>query len=146
MKLLSAYDDGKYIYWCALPAEMHTILFIYGTWLSFGTCIKISCSLSLDFYACLFDWGGVGNKASATVQPFRLLHLDIHPEAVRTIEDALHLFSAPESLEGYRTSTTGKVISFLSMVFVVGFWLLVHFLWNIKCCWVVNESARSVTL
>ncbi|KAK4841999.1 hypothetical protein QYF36_014034 [Acer negundo] len=49
-----------------------------------------------------------GNKASATVQPFLLLHLDIHPETVRTIEDALHLFSAPEDLEGYRTSTTGK--------------------------------------
>ncbi|KAK2636942.1 hypothetical protein Ddye_031734 [Dipteronia dyeriana] len=49
-----------------------------------------------------------GNKASATVQPFLLLHLDIYPETVRTIEDALHLFSAPEDLEGYRTSTTGK--------------------------------------
>ncbi|KAK3223836.1 hypothetical protein Dsin_010861 [Dipteronia sinensis] len=49
-----------------------------------------------------------GNKASATVQPFLLLHLDIYPETVQTIEDALHLFSAPEDLEGYRTSTTGK--------------------------------------
>ncbi|KAJ4840292.1 hypothetical protein Tsubulata_023416 [Turnera subulata] len=48
-----------------------------------------------------------GHK-SATVQPFLLLHLDIYPEAVRTIEDALHLFSAPENLEGYRTSGTGK--------------------------------------
>ncbi|KFK29672.1 hypothetical protein AALP_AA7G163700 [Arabis alpina] len=49
-----------------------------------------------------------GSKASATVQPYLLLHLDIHPEAVRTIEDALHLFSAPEELEGYRASVTGK--------------------------------------
>lgn len=49
-----------------------------------------------------------GNKASATVQPYMLLHLDIYSETVRTIEDALHLFSAPEDLEGYRTSATGK--------------------------------------
>ncbi|KAJ0976138.1 hypothetical protein J5N97_018103 [Dioscorea zingiberensis] len=45
-----------------------------------------------------------GNKASATVQPYLLLHLDIHSESVNTIEDALHLFSAPEALEGYKTS------------------------------------------
>ncbi|KAE8686349.1 Ubiquitin carboxyl-terminal hydrolase 24 [Hibiscus syriacus] len=49
-----------------------------------------------------------GNKPSATVQPYLLLHLDIHPDAVHTIEDALHLFSAPEYLEGYRASTAGK--------------------------------------
>ncbi|KAF3943714.1 hypothetical protein CMV_029752 [Castanea mollissima] len=49
-----------------------------------------------------------GKKPSATVQPFLLLHLDIYPEAVRTIEDALHLFAVPESLEGYRASATGK--------------------------------------
>ncbi|XP_010557845.1 PREDICTED: ubiquitin carboxyl-terminal hydrolase 24-like [Tarenaya hassleriana] len=49
-----------------------------------------------------------GNKDSATVQPYLLLHLDIHPEAVCTIEDALHLFSAQEDLEGYRASVTGK--------------------------------------
>ncbi|KAG8079483.1 hypothetical protein GUJ93_ZPchr0007g5813 [Zizania palustris] len=45
-----------------------------------------------------------GNKASVTIQPFRLLHLDIFPDAVQTLDDALHLFSAPESLEGYRTA------------------------------------------
>ncbi|KAE9620198.1 putative ubiquitinyl hydrolase 1 [Lupinus albus] len=49
-----------------------------------------------------------GNKASATVQPCLLLHLDIHSDAVHTIEDALHLFSTPETIEGYRTSLAGK--------------------------------------
>jgi len=45
-----------------------------------------------------------GNRASAFNQPFLLLHLDIFPDAVQTVEDALHLFSTPESLEGYRTA------------------------------------------
>uniref|UniRef100_J3MNS5 Ubiquitin carboxyl-terminal hydrolase n=1 Tax=Oryza brachyantha TaxID=4533 RepID=J3MNS5_ORYBR len=45
-----------------------------------------------------------GNKASVTVQPFRLIHLDIFPDAVHTLDDALRLFAAPESLEGYRTA------------------------------------------
>ncbi|KAK4382946.1 Ubiquitin carboxyl-terminal hydrolase 24 [Sesamum angolense] len=49
-----------------------------------------------------------GNKASATVQPFLLLHLDISHEVIRTIEDALHLFSAPETLDEYRASSAGK--------------------------------------
>ncbi|KAJ3691663.1 hypothetical protein LUZ61_020827 [Rhynchospora tenuis] len=46
-----------------------------------------------------------GNKASATVQPFLLLHLDIFPDVIHTIEDALRFFSAPETLEGYRTAS-----------------------------------------
>ncbi|XP_010447647.1 PREDICTED: ubiquitin carboxyl-terminal hydrolase 24 [Camelina sativa] len=49
-----------------------------------------------------------GSKASATVQPYLLLHLDIHPEGVLRIEEALQLFSAQEDLEGYRASVTGK--------------------------------------
>nr|XP_016465438.1 PREDICTED: ubiquitin carboxyl-terminal hydrolase 24-like [Nicotiana tabacum] len=49
-----------------------------------------------------------GNKASATVQPFLLLHLNIFPEPICSIEDALRMFSAPEALEGYRTSAAGK--------------------------------------
>lgn len=45
-----------------------------------------------------------GNKASATIQPFTLLQLDILPDAVHTVEDAFRLFASPESLEGYRIS------------------------------------------
>ncbi|XP_059665342.1 ubiquitin carboxyl-terminal hydrolase 24-like isoform X2 [Cornus florida] len=49
-----------------------------------------------------------GSKASATIQPFLLLHLNISPDPICSIEDALRLFSAPETLEGYRTSAAGK--------------------------------------
>ncbi|CAH9122960.1 unnamed protein product [Cuscuta epithymum] len=49
-----------------------------------------------------------GSRDSATVQPFLLLHLDIFHEAVHTIQDALRLFSAPETLDEYQASVTGK--------------------------------------
>ncbi|KAH8959219.1 hypothetical protein BDL97_06G067900 [Sphagnum fallax] len=48
-----------------------------------------------------------GNKASATVQPFLVMHLDILPDAIHSVEDALKFFAAPESLEGYKP-TSGK--------------------------------------
>lgn len=50
-----------------------------------------------------------GTKPSATVQPYLLLHLDIFPEAINNIEDALRLFAAPETLDEYRTTSMGKV-------------------------------------
>ncbi|KAL0377197.1 UNVERIFIED_CONTAM: Ubiquitin carboxyl-terminal hydrolase 24 [Sesamum calycinum] len=57
---------------------------------------------------CMVVGGCWQGKASATVQPFLLLHLDISHEVIRTIEDALHLFSAPETLDEYRASSAGK--------------------------------------
>lgn len=61
--------------------------------------------MPFSYFICL----KAGNKASATVQPFLLLHVDIHLDSVHTIEDALHLFSTPETLEGYKTLASGKV-------------------------------------
>eukprot|EP00271_Cylindrocystis_brebissonii_P020783 TRINITY_DN704_c0_g5_i1.p1 TRINITY_DN704_c0_g5~~TRINITY_DN704_c0_g5_i1.p1 ORF type:complete len:1137 (+),score=257.14 TRINITY_DN704_c0_g5_i1:236-3646(+) len=49
-----------------------------------------------------------GVRASATVQPFLLLQLDIAPESVHSLEDALSLFAAPESLDGYKASGAGR--------------------------------------
>ncbi|EPS58241.1 ubiquitin carboxyl-terminal hydrolase, partial [Genlisea aurea] len=49
-----------------------------------------------------------GSKASATIQPFLLLHINIFPDPICSLEDGLHLFSAQESLDGYRTSASSK--------------------------------------
>ncbi|GAA5872393.1 hypothetical protein JCM16303_004505 [Sporobolomyces ruberrimus] len=45
-----------------------------------------------------------GQKDSVTIEPFQRLQLDIQPDHVRTIEDALLNLTTPESLPDYSTS------------------------------------------
>lgn len=52
---------------------------------------------------------GAGSKASATVQPFTIVPLDISADVVRSVEDALQLFAAPETLDGYRAPNKTEV-------------------------------------
>lgn len=44
------------------------------------------------------------------MQPFLVLHLDILPEPVQSLEDALKFFAAPESLEGYKAASSKVII------------------------------------
>lgn len=85
---------------------------------------------------------GAGNKASATVQPFLLLHLDIHPDAVHTVEDVVctsFVFYTWNILEGYCASTAGLVyISFNCFLF------LLAIIFGINCL-IFSQQAGVVT-
>lgn len=75
------------------------------------------------------------------MQPFLLLHLDIFPDAVHTIEDALHLFSAPEALEGYRASA-GKVSNWKV---ICSFWWDFLLLWWLRLT-VLDMEPVNITI
>ncbi|KAM4017764.1 LOW QUALITY PROTEIN: ubiquitin carboxyl-terminal hydrolase 10 [Anomaloglossus baeobatrachus] len=49
------------------------------------------------------------SKESATLQPFFTLQLDIQPEKIRTVQDALESLVARESVQGYTTKTKQEV-------------------------------------
>ncbi|KAJ3299167.1 hypothetical protein HK104_009849 [Borealophlyctis nickersoniae] len=49
-----------------------------------------------------------GSKDSVTTEPFQALQLDIAPENVHTIEDALMNLTRPEVLEGFQSPLRGK--------------------------------------
>ncbi|EGG17025.1 ubiquitin hydrolase B [Cavenderia fasciculata] len=69
------------------------------------------------------------SKESVTLQPFYCLHLDVRPESVHTLEEALSLFMKEETLEGYTCSTKGvEVTASKSMsIEVLPKILIVHF-------------------
>ena len=41
-----------------------------------------------------------GAPPSATLEPCFLVHLDIHPEPVHSVSDALSAFTSPETISG----------------------------------------------
>eukprot|EP00898_Chlorokybus_atmophyticus_P009128 jgi/Chlat1/9216/Chrsp98S08482 len=52
-----------------------------------------------------------GAKSSATLQPFTLLQLNILPDEICSVEDALHALAIPENLESYRAGGAGREVS-----------------------------------
>ena len=44
------------------------------------------------------------------VRPFLVLHLDIRPSTVHTIEDSLQLYFGTEKIEGYKSSKIRMVL------------------------------------
>ncbi|KAJ3177962.1 hypothetical protein HDU85_005679 [Gaertneriomyces sp. JEL0708] len=50
-----------------------------------------------------------GRKDSVTMQPYQALQLDITPDGVHSIEDALSNLTDPEVLEGFTSSKGGKI-------------------------------------
>lgn len=74
-----------------------------------------------------------GTKPSATVQPFTIVQLDISGEAVKSVEDALQQFAAPETLDGYRTKGKTEVAASKLLKIQVGALSVLHPL-LVDCC------------
>lgn len=51
-------------------------------------------------------------------QPFFTLKLDIQPEKVKSVEDAIKHFTAPESLQGFTCPKTGQIIDASYQTFI----------------------------
>lgn len=49
------------------------------------------------------------SKESATLQPFFTLQLDIQSEKIRTVQEALEVLVARESVQGYTTKSKQEV-------------------------------------
>lgn len=49
------------------------------------------------------------SKESATLQPFFTLQLDIQSEKIRTVQEALEILVARESVQGYTTKSKQEV-------------------------------------
>lgn len=60
------------------------------------------------------------------MQPFTIVQLDISAEAVKSVEDALQQFAAPETLDGYRTKGKTEVAASKLLKIQVGnhLWLV----------------------
>ncbi|XP_063801771.1 ubiquitin carboxyl-terminal hydrolase 10 isoform X2 [Pseudophryne corroboree] len=88
-------------------------------WEQVGPRNKSSVTRQADFVQTLITdiFGGhmrsvvyqQSSKESATLQPFFTLQLDIQSEKIRTVQDALEILVARESVQGYTTKTKQEV-------------------------------------
>lgn len=51
-----------------------------------------------------------GLTASASIEPFYCLHLDIHPPQVNSLQDGFNLLTSKEKIEGYHDTKKGTEV------------------------------------
>ncbi|KAI9137417.1 hypothetical protein BKA69DRAFT_1098103 [Paraphysoderma sedebokerense] len=99
-----------------------------GDWIEVGPKNKVSVTRSIEIEESPISkiFGGKlrsvvkrsGCKDSVTVEPFQSLPLDITPDNVLTIEDAINHLTMPETLEGYTSQSKGHQVDATKQTFI----------------------------
>ena len=104
-----------------------------------------------------------GAPASATLEPCFVVHLDIHPDAVRSVSDALHAFTSPETISGAHMHATGPACSLtdaahISWTSCTKSWAVCYLPRSVHCrsadratlarlllIWLIGRTGRSIS-